>query len=196
MHRKIGLLPRCQWSRKSFFDIIIVDHLATDGVKSSRVPEQQTHRQHLRAGFRDRMLGDDGFIAKLGIELGIGLFCKVMMPFFCRVALSAGWRSDRAVCYLFIVSIHNARAVLVGRLVLGTHRAPTHRAELLALASQLAAEKNKRGKAFKSQIDFVCANVVSSCSAPYAEAHSSCASVCSVVQLRGSRSFTSLAFLE
>jgi len=51
-------------------------------------------------GFRDRMLGDDGFLAKLGIELGIGLFCK------------------------------------------------------------LAAEKNKRGKAFKSQIDFVFANVV------------------------------------
>ncbi len=37
------------------------------------------------------MLGDDGFIAKLGIELGIGLFCKVMMPV---VALSAGSQSQ------------------------------------------------------------------------------------------------------
>ncbi len=64
----------------------------------------------------------------------------------------------------------NPRAILVGGLVLGTLRAPTHRAEHLALALQLAAEKNKRGKAFKSQIDFVCANVVSTCSAPHAEA--------------------------
>lgn len=52
------------------------------------------------SGFRDRILGDDGFLAKVAIELGIGLFCKV------------------------------------------------------------AAEKTKRGKAFKSQIDFVAANVV------------------------------------